>query len=84
MGTVVRIVQAVWEKTPTGEWGFDENPAMTEETVEIKPNDPYQGLVKMIRIRLDQGVLTPVALTYQLPDWMLSPKGAWSPRYFVN
>lgn len=75
----MRIVQDVWEKTPTGEWRFDENPAMAEETVEIKPDEPYQGLVEMIRIRLDLGVLIPVALTYQFPDWMISPEGAWSP-----
>ena len=29
----------------------------------------------MIRIRLNLGILTPVALTYQLPDWMLVPDG---------
>ncbi|KAL0686024.1 hypothetical protein Bca4012_052872 [Brassica carinata] len=33
----------------------------------------------MIRIRLDLGILTPVALTYQLPEWMLHPEGATTP-----
>nr|VDC95559.1 unnamed protein product [Brassica rapa] len=28
---------------------------------------------------VDLGILTPVALTYQLPDWMLEPEGAKSP-----
>ncbi|KAF2551848.1 hypothetical protein F2Q68_00035419 [Brassica cretica] len=31
--------------------------------------------VELIRIRLNLGILTPVALTYQLPDWMLVPDG---------
>lgn len=79
MGTFVRIVQGIWEKTPTGEWRFDENPALEGETVLIKPEDSYEGLVEMIRIRLNLGVLTPVALTYQLPDWMLLPEGPRAP-----
>ncbi|KAF3484949.1 hypothetical protein F2Q69_00053781 [Brassica cretica] len=33
----------------------------------------------MIRRRLTLGVLTPVALTYQLPDWMLLPEGPRTP-----
>ncbi|CAF1968982.1 unnamed protein product [Brassica napus] len=79
MGTFVRIVQGVWEKTPTGEWRFDETPALEGETVLIKPEDSYEGLVEMIRIRLNLGVLIPVALTYQLPDWMLLPEGPRTP-----
>ncbi|CAN7050710.1 unnamed protein product [Brassica rapa subsp. trilocularis] len=79
MGTFVRIVHGVWEKTLTGEWRFDENPALEGETVLIKPEDSYEGLVEMIRIRLTLGVLTPVALTYQLPDWMLLPEGSRTP-----
>ncbi|CAG7878668.1 unnamed protein product [Brassica rapa] len=79
MGTFVRIVQGVWEKSATGEWEFDENPSTEAETVLITPNDPFEGLVEMIRIRLDLGVLTPVALTYQLPDWMLLPEGRRTP-----
>lgn len=79
MGTFVRIVQGVWEKTPAGEWRFDENPNAEAETVLINPDDPFEGLVEMIRIRLGLGVLTPVALTYQLSDWMLLPEGARTP-----
>lgn len=66
MGTFVRLVQGVWEKTPTGEWRFDEDPTAEPETVLIHPNDPLEGLVEMIHIRLDLGILTPVALTFQL------------------
>ncbi|KAL0877236.1 hypothetical protein Bca101_026941 [Brassica carinata] len=29
----------------------------------------------MIRIRLNLGILTPVTLTYQLPEWMRAPEG---------
>ncbi|KAL0749925.1 hypothetical protein Bca101_031928 [Brassica carinata] len=79
MGTFVRIVQGVWEKTPTGEWRFDENPAAEQDTLLIHPHDSFEGLVEMIRIRLDLGVLTPVALTYQLPEWMLLPEGPKTP-----
>ncbi|KAG2328115.1 hypothetical protein Bca52824_010843 [Brassica carinata] len=79
MGTLVRIVQGVWEITPTGEWRFDEQPSEENETVLINPNDPFDGLVEMIRIMLGLGILTPVALTYQLPDWMLLPEGARTP-----
>ncbi|CAH8301283.1 unnamed protein product [Eruca vesicaria subsp. sativa] len=69
----------VCEKTPTEEWWFDENPTTEGETVLITPDDPFEGLVEMIRIRLDLGVLTLVALTYQLPDWMLLPEGPRTP-----
>ncbi|KAF2594769.1 hypothetical protein F2Q70_00042765 [Brassica cretica] len=33
----------------------------------------------LIRIRLNLGILTPVALTYQLPEWMLIPDGPQMP-----
>lgn len=79
MGTFVIIAQGVWEKSPLGEWMFEENPTTERETVLINPNDPLEGLVEMIRIRLDLGVLTPVVLTYQLPDWMLNPEGPRTP-----
>lgn len=84
MGTLVRIVQGVWEKIPTGERRFDEHPSDETETVLINPNDPFDGLVEMIRIRLGLGVLTPVALTYQLPDWMLLPEGPRTPPVTLN
>lgn len=79
MGTFVIIAQGVWEKSPAGEWMFVENPATERETILINPEDPLEGLVEMIRIRLDLGVLTPVVLTYQLPDWMLDPEGPRTP-----
>ncbi|CAG7905997.1 unnamed protein product [Brassica rapa] len=79
MGTLVRIVQGIWEKTLAEEWRFDENPAAEEDTLLINPHDSFEGLVEMIRIRLDLGVLTPVALTYQLPEWMLLPEGTTTP-----
>ncbi|CAN7058024.1 unnamed protein product [Brassica rapa subsp. trilocularis] len=79
MGTLVRIVQGIWEKTLAEEWRFDENPAAEKDTLLINPHDSFEGLVEMIRIRLDLGVLTPVALTYQLPEWMLLPEGTTTP-----
>jgi len=79
MGTFVRIVLGVWEKTPNGEWVFDEYTDFQGDTVLITHNHPYEGLVEMIRIRLDLGILTPVALTYQLPEWMLHPEGVTTP-----
>lgn len=33
----------------------------------------------MIRITLNLGILTPVALTYQLPEWMLMPDVSTTP-----
>ncbi|CAN6998170.1 unnamed protein product [Brassica rapa subsp. trilocularis] len=33
----------------------------------------------MIRITLNLGILTPVALTYQLPEWMILPDGPTTP-----
>lgn len=75
----MRLVRGVWEKTATGEWRFDEQPSEENETVLINPDDPFDGLVEMIRIRLGLGILTPVALTFQLPEWMLLPEGATTP-----
>ncbi|KAJ4891756.1 Uncharacterized protein Rs2_31504 [Raphanus sativus] len=79
MGTLVIIAQGVWEKSPAGVWMFVENLATERETVLINPKDRLEGLVEMIRIRLDLGVLTPVVLTYQLPEWMLDPEGPRTP-----
>ncbi|CAH8370027.1 unnamed protein product [Eruca vesicaria subsp. sativa] len=73
MGTIVRVVQGLWEKTATGEWWFSENPITENDIVVINHGDPFEGVVEMIRIRLELGVLTPVALTYRVHDMILLP-----------
>ncbi|CAH8352295.1 unnamed protein product [Eruca vesicaria subsp. sativa] len=75
MEEFVKLIQGIWEKTPSGEWVFDENPIADHEIVLINSNDSFDNLVEMIRIRLDLGVLTPVVLTYQIPDPMVSAVG---------
>lgn len=79
MGRVFKLGQGLWTKSNTGVWSFVEDTCYHGESVIINSNDCFNGVVKMIRIRLSLGVLTPVALTYQLIYWMLLPDGPITP-----
>ncbi|CAH8361794.1 unnamed protein product [Eruca vesicaria subsp. sativa] len=67
------LYKAYGRRRRRGEWWFSENPITENETVVINHGDPFEGVVEMIRIRLELGVLTPVALTYRVPDMILLP-----------
>lgn len=79
MGRLVRLIMGLWSKSRTGEWTFEETPNGRWETVIIHQNDSIDGLVEMIRLTLDLGILTPVSLTYQLPEWMRLPDRPTTP-----
>ncbi|XP_009123356.2 uncharacterized protein LOC103848151 [Brassica rapa] len=79
MGMLVRLVIGMWSKSPTGVWSFEEAPNSQREAVIINRTESIDGLVEMIRITLNLGILTPVVLTYQLPTWMLVPDGPTTP-----
>ncbi|KAL0735257.1 hypothetical protein Bca4012_011467 [Brassica carinata] len=79
MGRVVMIVQGLWTKTDAGDWTFEEDSGFRGDTIMITGTDSYEGLVEMIRIRLCLGILTPVCLTYQLPEWMSLPEVSKTP-----
>ncbi|KAG2315016.1 hypothetical protein Bca4012_065819 [Brassica carinata] len=69
----------VWSKSSNGDWTFQESACYHRESVIITRNDHFEGVVEMTRIRHNLGILTPVALTYQLPHWMLLPDGPKTP-----
>ncbi|XP_013695998.2 uncharacterized protein LOC106400140 [Brassica napus] len=73
MGWFVKLLLGLWSKSANGDWTFEETSSYHGETVIINKTDTFDGLVELIRIRLNLGILTPVALTYQLPNWMLVP-----------
>lgn len=79
MGRVVRLVIGLWRKSPSGVWTFEETPNSQGEAVILHNTQSFDGLVEMIRITLNLGILTPVALTYQLPEWMILPDGPTTP-----
>ncbi|KAG5375432.1 hypothetical protein IGI04_040028, partial [Brassica rapa subsp. trilocularis] len=79
MGRLTKLILGLWSKSANGEWRFEETSAYHGECVVINKNASLEGLLELIRIRLDLGILTPVALTYQLPDWMNLPEGAKTP-----
>ncbi|CAF2151239.1 unnamed protein product [Brassica rapa] len=79
MGRLVRLVIGLWSKSPTEVWSFEEAPNSQREAVIINRTESIDGLVEMIRITLNLGILTPVVLTYQLPTWMLVPDGPTTP-----
>ncbi|CAN6893806.1 unnamed protein product [Brassica oleracea] len=79
MGRLVRLVIGLWSKSPTGVWTFEETPNSQGEAVIINKTESIDGLVEMIRITLNLGILNPVVLTYQLPTWMLVPDGQTTP-----
>ncbi|KAL0742560.1 hypothetical protein Bca4012_084073 [Brassica carinata] len=74
MGRLVRLVCGLWNKSANGMWHFEENPHGQGEVLIINRTDSLDGLVERIRITLNLGILTPLALTYQLPLWMLAPE----------
>ncbi|CAN7127032.1 unnamed protein product [Brassica rapa subsp. narinosa] len=79
MGRVVRLVIGLWRKSPSGVWTFEETPNSQGEAVILHNTQSFDGLVEMICITLNLGILTPVALTYQLPEWMILPDGPTTP-----
>ncbi|KAL0846361.1 hypothetical protein Bca101_019607 [Brassica carinata] len=66
-------------KSSNGDWSFEETAANHGESVMINKGESFHGLVELIRIRLNLGILTPVSLAYQLPEWMLVPDGPKMP-----
>ena len=64
MGRLVCLVIGLWTKSAAGVWTFDETPNSQGEAVIIHKTETIDGLVEMIRITLNLGILTPVALTY--------------------
>lgn len=79
MARVVMLVQGLWTKSAAGDWTFEEDSGFRGDTIMITGTDSFEGLVEMIRIRLCLGILTPVALTYQLPEWMRLPEALRTP-----
>ncbi|CAF2099673.1 BnaA05g20070D [Brassica napus] len=79
MERLFRLVMGLWSKSSNGDWSFQETGSGHEESLIINRNDSFEGVVERIRIMVDLGILTPVALTYQLPEWMLEPEGPKTP-----
>lgn len=66
-------MRGLWKKDENGEWSFEEEPSEQPESLIINRTDSFEGLVERTRITLNLGILTPVVLTYQLPEWMQLP-----------
>ncbi|KAG2239118.1 hypothetical protein Bca52824_089978 [Brassica carinata] len=79
MGRLYWLVRGLWTKADNGDWSFEEKPSEQHESLIINRTDSFEGLVERTRITLNLGILTPVVLTYQLPDWMLLPDAAATP-----
>ncbi|CAG7909100.1 unnamed protein product [Brassica rapa] len=79
MGRLVKLSLGLWTKNSDGDWSFEVTSSYHGEAIIINNNETFDGLVELIRIRLNLGILTPVALTYQLPDWMIVPDGPKTP-----
>lgn len=75
----MRLVEGLWVKSSNGDWLFEETNFLHQESVVVNKEDTLESLLELIRISLSLGILTPVALTYQLPDWMILPEGPQSP-----
>lgn len=79
MGRLFLLLQGLWTKADNGDWSFEEIPDYQRESLIINRTDSLEGLIERIRITLNLGILTPVVLTYQLPEWMLLPDGPRTP-----
>uniref|UniRef100_A0A0D3A094 Uncharacterized protein n=1 Tax=Brassica oleracea var. oleracea TaxID=109376 RepID=A0A0D3A094_BRAOL len=79
MGRLFLLLQGLWTKSDNGVWSFEEIPDYQRESLIINKTDSFEGLIERIRITLNLGILTPVVLTYQLPEWMLLPDGPRTP-----
>lgn len=79
MGRLFMLVEGLWSKAANGNWSFQQTSSEHSESLIINRNESFDGLVEFIRITLSLGILTPVALTYQLPEWMTLPEGPQTP-----
>lgn len=67
MVRLLKLVEGLWSKSSNRDWSFEETASNHGEYVIINLRESFHGLVELICIRLNLGILTPVALTYQLP-----------------
>ncbi|KAJ4917280.1 SWIM-type domain-containing protein [Raphanus sativus] len=79
MKRVVILVQGLWTKSAAGDWTFEEDSGYPGDIIMISGTDSFEGVVELIRIRLSLGILTPVALSYQHPEWMRLPEAPRTP-----
>lgn len=79
MGRLVRLVLGLWKKSASGVWTFEESSTGQGDALIINRTDDIEGLIERIRITRNLGIMTPIVLTYQLPDWMLAPEGPTTP-----
>ncbi|KAL0716102.1 hypothetical protein Bca4012_065424 [Brassica carinata] len=78
MGRLYWLARGLWTKADNGD-RVSRKPSEQHESLIINRTDSFEGLVERTRITLNLGILTPVVLTYQLPDWMLLPDAAANP-----
>lgn len=79
MSRLFRLLTGLWTKSITGEWSFQVIASTVAGSIDIKKTESLFGLEEMIRVRFDLGILTPLALTYHLPEWMLVPDATTTP-----
>lgn len=79
MGKLVPLLRGVWLKANTGEWDFHYDPSDIGFRAMIRDQETFDSLIGIVRTRYLLEDTTPVALTYQFPNWMLVPCGERTP-----
>lgn len=83
MSLLIRVLHGVWSKSPIGEWRFDGDSSYMGLGVFVRENESFESLTSLVRERYALGHKTPIALTYQLPEWMMEIDGHKTPPHNI-
>lgn len=75
MTRLIHLEQGYWVKSDAGVWRFVMEPEYLGEALLLRENETIEDLMTLVRVRLELPAETPVALTYQFPEWMRIPNG---------
>ncbi|CAH8319955.1 unnamed protein product [Eruca vesicaria subsp. sativa] len=73
MGRILHLEQGVWVKDHMGAWSFMNTVDYYGEAILARENETFEDFQNIVRMRLELAPDTPLALTYQWPEWMLVP-----------
>ncbi|KAG2316173.1 hypothetical protein Bca52824_019295 [Brassica carinata] len=79
MGRLVRVVKGQWFKSQQGNWRFEPNRNYPVQDILVGVNDPVQRLFALVRGVFYIRYVTPVVLTFQLPQWVMGTNGQTFP-----
>lgn len=83
MARLVRVSKGRWSKSQQGVWRLEEDVTYTSRDILVKRNEEYDSLQREIRSLFNLTEVTPLVVTFQLPEWMLEPDGETCPPHSI-